>query len=151
MIQAYVPALSVSLGVFIPLIVVNCIIIGRAEAFCQYQPIGASFFDGIFQGLGYTLVLLIMCLIREFLGKGAFGGGLLEISEGVLKFTLDGSGSGIQIFPAEYGASLLTRPFGGFITLGCLLAVMQHALNKSAKKKELKELAERVEVKEGAN
>lgn len=150
LIQAYVPALSVSLGVFIPLIVVNCIIIGRAEAFCQYEPIGASFFDGIFQGLGYTCVLVIMCVIREFLGKGAFGGGLLDISTGALKFTLDGSGSGIQIFPAEYGASLLTRPFGGFLTLGCLLAFMQYALRKSAEKKALKALAEKVEVKEGA-
>ncbi len=72
-LQAYVPALSASLGVFIPLIVVNCIIIGRAEAFCQKNPVGPSFFDGIFQGLGYTLVLIAMCVIRELLGKGSFG------------------------------------------------------------------------------
>ena len=57
LLKAYIPALSESLGVFIPLIVVNCIIIGRAEAFCQKNPVGASFFDGIFQGLGYTCVL----------------------------------------------------------------------------------------------
>ena len=69
LLQAYVPALSASLGVFIPLIVVNCIIIGRAEAFCQKNPVGPSFFDGIFQGLGYTLVLIAMCVIRELLGK----------------------------------------------------------------------------------
>ena len=68
LLQAYVPALSASLGVFIPLIVVNCIIIGRAEAFCQKNPVGPSFFDGIFQGLGYTLVLIAMCVIRELLG-----------------------------------------------------------------------------------
>jgi electron transport complex protein RnfE len=121
-IQAFVPALSASLGVFIPLIVVNCIIIGRAEAFCQFEPVGASFFDGIFQGFGYTVVLLIMCVVREFLGKGSFGGGLLDISTGVLRLTLDGSGSGIQIFPAQYGAMLLILPFGGFLTLGCLIA-----------------------------
>jgi electron transport complex protein RnfE len=104
LIQAYLPALSVSLGVFIPLIVVNCIIIGRAEAFCQHEPVGAAFFDGIFQGFGYTCVLLAMCVIREFFGSGAFGGGLLDISTGVLKLTLDGTGKGIQIFPAEFGA-----------------------------------------------
>ncbi len=150
LIQAFVPALSASLGVFIPLIVVNCIIIGRAEAFCQYEPVGASFFDGIFQGMGYTLVLFTMCVVREFLGKGAFGGGLLDISTGALKLTFDGTGGGIQLFPAEYGASLLTRPFGGFLTLGCLLAFMQHMMNKSDEKKARKALAARVEVKEGA-
>ena len=65
LLQAYVPALSASLGVFIPLIVVNCIIIGRAEAFCQKNPVGPSFFDGIFQGLGYTLVLIaVSCSAR---------------------------------------------------------------------------------------
>ena len=77
-LQAYVPALSASLGVFIPLIVVNCIIIGRAEAFCQKNPVGPSFFDGIFQGLGYTLVLIAMCVIRELLGKGSFGTGIFN-------------------------------------------------------------------------
>lgn len=78
LLQAYVPALSASLGVFIPLIVVNCIIIGRAEAFCQKNPVGPSFFDGIFQGLGYTLVLIAMCVIRELLGKGSFGTGIIN-------------------------------------------------------------------------
>jgi len=150
LIQAFVPALSESLGVFIPLIVVNCIIIGRAEAFCQHQPVGAAFFDGIFQGMGYTLVLIAMCVVRDFLGNGAFGTGLIDLADGVLKFTMDGSGSGIQIFPEAFGASMLTKPFGGFITLGCLLALMQYALAKSAKKKELKMLAEKVEVGEGA-
>ena len=69
LLQAFVPALSEALGVFIPLIVVNCIIIGRAEAFCQKNTIGASFFDGIFQGLGYTIVLIVMCFIREQIGR----------------------------------------------------------------------------------
>ncbi|MEG1633653.1 MAG: electron transport complex subunit RsxE [Oscillospiraceae bacterium] len=148
LIQAFLPALSASLGVFIPLIVVNCIIIGRAEAFCQHEKIGPSFFDGLFQGLGYTVVLMIMCLVREFLGKGSFGGGILDVSTGVLRVVLDGSGSGIQIFPAEYGAMLLILPFGGFLTLGCLIAAMQYALRKSAEKKERAALAAKVEVKE---
>ena len=149
LLQAFIPALSSALGVFIPLIVVNCIIIGRAEAFCQKNTVGASFFDGIFQGLGYTCVLLIMSIVREFLGKGTFGGGLIDVANG-FRLTLDGSGAGIKIFSGEYGATILTMPFGGFLTLGVLIAVMQYALKKSAKKKELaaKAAEEEKEVEE---
>ena len=127
LLQAYIPALSASLGVFIPLIVVNCIIIGRAEAFCQHEPVGPSFFDGIFQGFGYTVVLV-------------------DITTGALRLTLDGSGKGIQIFPSEFGATILIMPFGGFLTLACLLAAMQYALRKSAEKKEKAARAAKVEV-----
>ena len=67
-LQAFIPALSKSLGLFIPLIVVNCIILGRAESFAYKNGIGASALDGIFQGLGYTMVLVIMCVVREFPG-----------------------------------------------------------------------------------
>lgn len=124
-LQAYVPALSESLGVFIPLIVVNCIIIGRAEAFAAKNSVAASALDGIFQGLGYTIVLCVMCIIRELLGKGTFGGGLLN------------AGDGIALFGANFqGALILTMPFGGFLTLGCLIALMQWALRKSKEKKE---------------
>ena len=128
LLQAFIPALSDALGVFIPLIVVNCIIIGRAEAFCQKNPIGPSFFDGVFQGLGYTCVLIVMCVVRELLGSGTF--------------------AGIQIFNPEYGATILVLPFGGFLTLGVLIAVMQYALKKSAKKKQLAEEAAAAEKKE---
>ena len=138
LLQAYIPALSSALGVFIPLIVVNCIIIGRAEAFCQKNTIGASFFDGVFQGFGYTVVLIIMCVFRELLGSGRFGGGLIDIANG-FRITMDGTGSGIQLFPESFGASIMTLPFGGFITLGLLIALMQYALTRSAKKKELAE------------
>ena len=144
LLQAYIPALSAALGVFIPLIVVNCIIIGRAEAFCQKNTIGASFFDGIFQGLGYTVVLIIMCVFRELVGSGKFGGGLIDIANG-FRITMDGTGGGIQIFPADYGATIMLLPFGGFITLGLLIALMQDMLKKSAKKKEAAAKA----VKEG--
>ncbi|MDO5412398.1 MAG: electron transport complex subunit E [bacterium] len=144
LLKAYIPALSDALGVFIPLIVVNCIIIGRAEAFCQKNTVGASFFDGIFQGLGYTLVLIIMCVFREFTGSGRFGGGLIDLAKGI---TMDGTGAGIQIFPETYGASIMTLPFGGFLTLGLLIALMQYALKKSAKKQELKAQEEK-EVEE---
>lgn len=144
-LQAFFPEIANSLGVFIPLIVVNCIIIGRAEAFCQKNPVGPSFFDGIFQGLGYTLVLIAMCVIRELLGKGSFGTGIFNTIDGVI-----GTGNGIQIFPAEYGALVLTLPIGGFITLGCLIALMQYALRKSAEKKEAKEKALAAQEKEAA-
>ena len=140
LLKAFLPELSESLGMFIPLIVVNCIIIGRAEAFCQKNTVGASFFDGIFQGLGYTMVLVIMCVVREFIGSGRFGGGLIDITNG-LRFTLDGTGAGIQLFPSEYGAGIMNLPFGGFITLGLLIAAMQYALKRSAKKREEKETA----------
>ena len=144
LLKAYIPALSEALGVFIPLIVVNCIIIGRAEAFCQKNPIGASFFDGIFQGLGYTVVLIIMCVFRELVGSGKFGTGLIDVANG-FKITMDGTGSGIELFSADYGATIMLLPFGGFITLGLLIALMQYMLKKSAKKKEAAAKA----VKEG--
>ena len=121
-LQAFVPALAESLGVFIPLIVVNCIILGRAESFSYKNGVVASFFDGVFQGIGYTLVLLTMCIIRELLGAGTFGGGLLGAG-----------GKGIQIIPAQFPAGMLTLPVGGFLTLACLIAAMQWALSKSKK------------------
>ena len=149
LLQAFVPALSESLGVFIPLIVVNCIIIGRAEAFCQKNTVKASFIDGIAQGLGYTCVLVAMCFFRELLGAGRFGGGLIDVSNG-FRFTLDGSGGGIRIFGEDYGAKILTMPFGGFLTLGFLIAAMQYALKKNAKKKQLEAELEADKEKEAA-
>ena len=126
LIQAFVPALSASLGVFIPLIVVNCIILGRAEAFSYKNGVAASFFDGIFQGIGYTAVLLVMCIIREFLGAGTFGGGILN------------GGDGIRILPEQFPIGMLTLPVGGFLVLACLIAAMQWALSKSKNKEESK-------------
>ena len=131
LLKAFVPALSESLGVFIPLIVVNCIILGRAEAFANKNTVGAAAVDGICQGLGYTVVLLIMCIFRELLGAGTFGGGFIDTTNG-FAITM-GGGSGIRIFPAEYGISILTLPVGGFLCLGTLIAVMQWALNRNKK------------------
>ena len=122
LIQAYIPALTESLGVFIPLIVVNCIILGRAEAFASKNTVLASTLDGIFQGIGYTVVLIIICVVREFLGSGSFGAGILN------------GGAGIQIFPADYGALLIVLPFGGFLTLGCLIALVQWAIARQSAK-----------------
>ena len=130
LIQAFVPALSESLGVFIPLIVVNCIILGRAESFSYKNGVAASFWDGIFQGFGYTVVLMVMCIIREFLGGGTFGGGVLgAVNEA-------GQHVGIQIFPADYGIGMLTLPVGGFLVLAALIAAMQWALARPKKDKE---------------
>lgn len=132
LLKAFIPALSDALGVFIPLIVVNCIIIGRAEAFCQKNTVIASFWDGIFQGLGYTIVLIIMCVFRELVGSGAFGGGLIDIANG-FRITLDGTGTGIQLFPSSYGVGIMKLPFGGFLTLGLLIGAVQYFLKKSKK------------------
>ena len=127
-LKAFVPALSNSLGVFIPLIVVNCIILGRAEAFASKNSVGAAAIDGICQGIGYTIVLVIMCVFRELLGAGTFGGGLLGGGE-------LGAALGLTIIPEQFGIKVLTLPVGGFLTLGALIAAMQWALAKAEEKK----------------
>ena len=114
LLQAFLPELSESLGVFIPLIVVNCIILGRAEAFASKNGVLASAVDGLCQGIGYTVALVIMCVVRELLGSGTFGGGLLGEN-----------GAGIRVFPAEYAAMQMIMPVGGFLTLGFLVAGFQ--------------------------
>ncbi len=128
LLKAFVPALSNSLGVFIPLIVVNCIILGRAEAFASKNGVGAAALDGICQGIGYTLVLIIMCVIRELLGAGTFGAGLLGGGE-------LGAAPGLRIIPEQFGIKILTMPVGGFLTLGALIAAMQWAMAKAENKK----------------
>ena len=123
-LQAFLPDLAESLGVFIPLIVVNCIILGRAEAFASKNGVLASAVDGICQGLGYTFALVVMCVVREFLGNGTFGGGILN------------GGAGIQIFPSEYAAMFMVMPVGGFLTLGAFIAFMQWMTNKNKNKED---------------
>nr|WP_300169538.1 electron transport complex subunit RsxE [uncultured Flavonifractor sp.] len=120
-LQAFLPSLSASLGLFIPLIVVNCIILGRAESFAYKNGVVVSALDGIFQGLGYTVILVIMCVIREFLGNGTFGGGILN------------GGDGIRILPEGIPALGMILPVGGFLTLACVIAAMQYILNKPKK------------------
>ena len=129
LLQAYLPDLSESLGVFIPLIVVNCIILGRAEAFASKNGVLASAVDGLCQGIGYTLALTIMCIVREFLGSGTFGAGLLN------------GGEGVRILPSRYPAMLLIMPFGGFLTLGCLIAGSQWLKTRMEKREKEKEAA----------
>jgi electron transport complex protein RnfE len=100
--QAYVPALYATLGLFIPLIVVNCILLGRAEAFAAKNGPVPSFFDGLGMGLGFTLALTI--LVREFLGTGK----LFDIA----------------IMPEQYGMLIFVLAPGAFIALGYLIAIV---------------------------
>lgn len=130
-LQAFIPALAENLGVFIPLIVVNCIILGRAEAFASKNTVAASALDGVFQGLGYTWVLVVMCVIRELLGNGTFAGG----------FSFLNDGNGIRIIPEGYPALGMILPVGGFLTLACLIAFMQWRSNKAKEAKKTEEVA----------
>ena len=129
LLQAFLPELSESLGVFIPLIVVNCIILGRAEAFASKNGVLASAVDGLCQGIGYTVVLLAMCIIRELLGAGTFGGGLL------------GGGLGYVVIPDPYPAMKIVMPVGGFLTLGVVIAFSQWLVARIEKKNKKKEAA----------
>ncbi len=124
LLQAFLPELSENLGVFIPLIVVNCIILGRAEAFASRNGVLASALDGLTQGIGYTAALVIMCVVRELLGSGTFGGGIL------------GGGEGIRILPEEVSALLMIQPVGGFLTLGVLIAGAQWLVRRLEKRKQ---------------
>lgn len=109
--QAYVPALYATLGIFIPLIVVNCIVLGRAEAYASKNTIWSSFVDGAGMGLGFTMALGVLGTIREILGSGSVFG---------LKFI---EGDGILVFILAPGA---------FIALGYLIAVV-NKINKAKK------------------
>ena len=101
--QAYLPALYTTLGIFIPLIVVNCILLGRAEAFASKNSVWLSLCDGIGIGLGFTLALTILGTIRELLGAGTVFGHV--------------------IYPADFGALLFVLAPGAFIVLGLLIAL----------------------------
>ena len=103
-LEAYLPSINKSLGIYIPLIVVNCIILGRAEAFaCKNGPV-ASLFDGIGIGLGFTLALTVLGMVRELLGAGSV--------------------FGVVLLPETYNVLLFVLPPGAFITLGFLIAIV---------------------------
>ena len=129
LLQAFLPDLAESLGVFIPLIVVNCIILGRAEAFASKNGVLASAVDGLCQGIGYTVALVIMCVIRELLGSGTFGGGLLN------------GGEGFRIIPEGYPAMQMVMPVGGFLALGFVIAGSQWLMKYLEIKNKKKEAA----------
>ena len=128
-LQAFIPPLAESLGVFIPLIVVNCMVLGRAEAFASKNGVLASAVDGLCQGIGYTVALVITCVIREFLGAGTFGGGLLN------------GGEGIRILPEGVPAMQMVMPVGGFLALGFVIAGSQWLMKYLEMKNKKKEAA----------
>jgi electron transport complex protein RnfE len=115
LMEGFLPALNDALGIFIPLIVVNCIILARAEAFAAKNGPVESFFDGIGMGLGFTVALIILGCVREFLGAGA----------------LFGSEFMPEAFPRTV---IMILPPGAFISLGFLMAAINHFRSKSAKK-----------------
>ncbi len=135
LIEAYAPALNTSLGVFIPLIVVNCIILGRAEAFASKHGVLDSALDGIGMGLGYTVAVIAMSFIREVLSTGIFNiVNPFNDAQVWLKVTL---------IPADYTIPLFNSPVGAFITFALLAAALSayktHADKKAeAKAKEVK-------------
>jgi electron transport complex protein RnfE len=108
--QAYTPALYQALGVFVPLIVVNCIILGRAEAFAYKNPVLNSVLDGVGMSLGFTLALVSIGVIREVLGAGSV--------------------FGITLFDERIAATIMILPPGAFITIGCIMAFLNKMENK---------------------
>ena len=108
--NAFVPALADSLGIFIPLIVVNCIVLGRAEAFAAKNTILSSLFDGVGIGLGFTLALTLLGLVREFMGSGRM--------------------FSFPVFPENFGAMLFVLAPGAFIALGYLVAIFNKLQRK---------------------
>lgn len=130
--NAYTPALYDSLGVFIPLIVVNCIILGRAESFASKNGVVDSLLDALGMGLGYTFAVLVISFFRELIGTGGIS---LYNPLNASQVIFD-----IKIF-ADYSISLFTQPAGAFLTLGCILAFVQFLKirkENKAKKAEVK-------------
>ena len=116
LMQAYLPAIYHVLGLFIPLIVVNCIVLGRAEAFAAKNSVGLSALDGLGMGLGFTLALTIVGAIREFLGTGAiFGFQLYPDNYGALVFVLAPVGVGAEHFIGERHSAALAKFFFHFL------------------------------------
>ena len=110
LIQAYVPAVYDKLGLFIPLIVVNCIVLGRAEAFAAKNTVGLSALDGLGMGLGFSLALTLIGAVRELLGKGSL--------------------FGMNLYSETYGMLIFVLAPGAFIVLGYLMALVQKLLKK---------------------
>ena len=119
-LQAFVPSLAASLGLFLPLIVVNCIILGRAEAYASKNKVLPSALDGVCMGIGFTFALVLMGFFRELLGAGTILSGYVGADK-----------LGIQI-PGlyQYPASMMILPAGCFLMMGFILAAIQHIMNK---------------------
>ena len=124
--NAFLPELYSTLGVFISLIVVNCIVLGRAEAYASKNGVFDSLIDALGMGVGYTLAIMLMAFFREFLGTGAFTVGKI--------FTFIPEAK-LQIIPKGYEISLFQTPAGAFIVFGLILAVLAFIKNRKAEKK----------------
>ena len=132
LMNAYTPALYESLGVFIPLIVVNCIILGRAESFASKNGVVDSILDALGMGLGYTFAVLIISFFRELIGTGGLSlYNPFDASQIIFQFS----------FFSDYAISLFTQPAGAFMTLGTILAFIQFLKVRKANK------AKKAEVK----
>ena len=124
--NAFLPELYSTLGVFISLIVVNCIVLGRAEAYASKNTVFDSLIDALGMGVGYTLAIMLMAIFREVLGTGAFAFG--NIFTFIPYFKL-------QIIPVGYEISLFQNPVGAFIVFGLILAVLAFIKNRKAEYK----------------
>ena len=113
-VKAYVQSLYDALGIFLPLIVVNCIVLGRAEMFANKNNVIDSLFDGVGMGIGYTMVLVAMAAVRELIGSGSF--------------------LGKQIIPEEYTIRILAQTPGGFLMFGVMMALLVWGLSRQGKK-----------------
>lgn len=139
--NAFLPELYSTLGVFISLIVVNCIVLGRAEAFASKNNVFDSFIDALGMGVGYTLAIILMAFFRELLGTGGFSIGKI--------FTFIPEAK-LQIIPKGFEISMFQNPAGAFIVFGLILAVLAFIKNTKADKKAAKEKAEKARKAEEA-
>ncbi|HBI37416.1 MAG: electron transport complex subunit RsxE [Spirochaetes bacterium GWF1_31_7] len=130
LMQAYLPLLTNSLGVFLPLIVVNCIILGRAEAFAGKNTAGKSILDALGMGLGFTFALILISLLREF--PGTLKIDFSDFGLGILTFLKNADNPTLSIFRFNIysGAKIFTMPAGAFFILGLILAFKQNIENK---------------------
>lgn len=142
LIQAYAPALNSSLGVFIPLIVVNCIILGRAEAFASKNGVLDSALDGLGMGLGYLLAVLAMSLIRQILSTGVLSM-TNPFNEAQVLFSL-------RLIPDNYTISMFSAPLGAFMTFAFLAAALTAYKNNIHKKEEEAAKAAKIEAAKAA-
>ena len=137
LVKAYVPSLDSALGVYLPLIVVNCIILGRAEMFASKNGILDSALDGIGMGIGFTITLTIMGTIREILGSGTWMAGL----DGLLPFLPEGFK--IQVIPTSVDPfTLMTSAPGGFFVFGVMMAAATWLTTRPKKEKKPAETVE---------
>lgn len=126
LMEAFLPSLYDSLGVFLPLIVVNCIILGRAESFASHNPVGESALDGLFMGIGFTVAITLMGIVRELLGKGAI--------------------FGVELWSFKIG--FFANSAGAFLTYGLFIALFSLCYNAIERKLKHKAAHKKVTVAE---